>query len=387
MAQRENLMCGYPTRLRWVAAFLFFSGGMAGLATAQTKADAPIPTVTVPNTRDPVDKSYRKMVRGMDRYARDIALAPQSTLRFQVLPRLPTVHLDGVRLTVVGDQISLPVTMAPDHGFTLERNPQALREDAALVANRKTSSMTWRAMVRSPGVPEGMRRLGDMRLECLVGMEAGLVSNNSALFAWLSDMLADADKVCGAPDGNYLQFSERPLFGVTLRAGDRIETLPFRALYAGGTQTPATLPYCDCQVLLDRSYYAPIWDRSWPDDTLVGFDYMDDAAVDDAAARTAQESGAAGQAGVGALAVTGAQLAAARRAPIPQPIATREATRAALGSPSTSVRFDSGYEAWQYLYPPAVKLPPRADGTPQMAELVLLFDASGATRKFRRREP
>jgi hypothetical protein len=139
-------------------------------------------------------------------------------------------------------------------------------------------------------------------------------------------------------------------------------------------------------VLLDRSYYAPIWDRSWPDDTLVGFDYMDDAAADDAA-RTAQESGAAGQAGVGALAVTGAQLAAARRAPIPPPIATREATRAALGSPSTSVRFDSGYEAWQYLYPPAVKLPPHADGTPQMAELVLLFDASGATRKFRRREP
>jgi hypothetical protein len=37
------------------------------------------------------------------------------------------------------------------------------------------------------------------------------------------------------------------------------------------------LPFCDCQVLLDRTYYAPIWDRSWPDDTLVSFEYMDDA--------------------------------------------------------------------------------------------------------------
>ena len=40
-------------------------------------------------------------------------------------------------------------------------------------------------------------------------------------------------------------------------------------------QTAETLPYCDCQVLLDRSYYAPVWDKSWPDDTLVEFDYID----------------------------------------------------------------------------------------------------------------
>ena len=49
-------------------------------------------------------------------------------------------------------------------------------------------------------------------------------------------------------------------------------------LYAGGDQTPDMLPFCDCQVLLDRTYYAPIWDRSWPDDTLVSFEYMEDAA-------------------------------------------------------------------------------------------------------------
>jgi hypothetical protein len=38
------------------------------------------------------------------------------------------------------------------------------------------------------------------------------------------------------------------------------------------------LRFCDCQVLLDRTYYAPIWDKSWPDDTLVEFEYMTDAA-------------------------------------------------------------------------------------------------------------
>lgn len=245
---------------------------------AQTPPAAqPIPSVTVPYTRDPVDKSYRKMIRGMDRFERERALAPAATLRFQLLPRLPTVQLSGVALRVAGDNVTLPVTLAPDYSFTLERNAQALREDAALVANRKTSSMTWRAQVRSPGVPAGMRRLGDLRLECRVGVEAGLVSNNAALFAWLAEALADADRVCASADGNYLFFADRPVFGVTLHAGARRAVLPFRMLYAGGTQTPATLPYCDCQVLLDRSYYAPLWDSRWPDDTLLEFDYMDDA--------------------------------------------------------------------------------------------------------------
>jgi hypothetical protein len=324
------------------------------LAPAPGQAqDAPMPTVSVSGTREPVDKSYRKMLRGMDRYEQARALAPQSSLRFQLLPRLPGVKLDGVALKVVGDSIALPVPLAPDHSFTLERNAQAWREDAALLANRRTSSMTWRALVRSAGVPEGMRRLGDLRLECLVGVEAGLVSNNSAMFAWLADMLADADKVCTAPDGNYLQFAARPLFGVTLHAGERTMALPLRALYAGGTQTEATLPYCDCQVLLERSYYAPIWDRGWPDGTLLSFDYMD--GEPDAA--------------------------------IPPGVASKEAARAALGEPAAALRFDSGYEVWQYQYPPAANLPKGDDGRPQMAELVLLFDSAGATLKYRRREP
>jgi hypothetical protein len=157
------------------------------------------------------------------------------------------------------------------------RNEQLLREDAAVLANRKTASMTWRASIVSPGVPADKRRLGDLRLECKVGMDAGLISNTSPMFAWLSDALTNTDAVCGQPDGNYVFFAERPIFSVTLRAGDRTEVLPFKMLYAGGGKAADELPYCDCQVLLDRSYYAPIWDASWPDDTLVEFDYMTDA--------------------------------------------------------------------------------------------------------------
>ena len=252
------------------ALLLVLAASAAGTGAAQE----PVAKVNVSTTRDPVDKSYRKMINGMERFEREHAFAPNAPLRFQLLPRTPDVKMDGITLRVAGDTVSVPVPIGPDNSFVLPRNEQALREDAAVLANRKTTSMTWRALIRTPGLPPDTRRLGDLRLECRVGTEAGLVSNNSQMFAWLSNALLSADHVCNSPEGNYLFFADRPLFGVRLRAGERVEDLPFKMLYAGGDQTPEMLRFCDCQVLLDRTYYAPLWDRSWPDDTLVEFDYM-----------------------------------------------------------------------------------------------------------------
>ena len=265
-----------PRMLRVVLPALLGAASCCAAHGQDTPAEG-IQTVTVTYTRDPVDKSYRKMIRGLERFVREHALAPQATLRFRLLPRSPTVDMHGILLRVVGDHIAVPVPVAPDNSFTLPRNEQALQEDAAVVANRKTTSMTWRAQVMTPGLPPGTRRLGDLRLECLVGMEAGLVSNSSPLFGWISNALTSPEQVCNSAEGNFLFFTERPVFAVTLRAGDRTEVLPFHFLYAGGDQTRDMLPFCDCQVLLDRTYYAPIWDRGWPDDTLVSFETMDDA--------------------------------------------------------------------------------------------------------------
>ena len=328
----------------------------AAAAATAAAADAAAPArVTVATTRDPVDKSYRKMIAGMDRFERLHALAPQATLRFQLLPRLPTTELDGITLRVAGDTVSLPITVAPDHTFTVPRDDRALAQDAALIASRKTSTLTWRAQVRSPGVPAGMRRLGDLRLECQVGVQAGLLSNNSQVFAWLGELFTDPDRVCGAADGNYLFFAERPVFGITLQHGARREALPFSMLYAGGTQTPATLPFCDCQVLLDRSFYAPIWDARWPDDTLLAFDDID--------------------------AAPGTQPGTTALAP---GYDNAGAVRARLGA-ATEVQFDSGVQVWRYRYPQAQ--PTDSAGRPQWAELVILFGADGASRKARLTEP
>jgi hypothetical protein len=247
-------------------------------AIAQDKK-ATLPPVTV-TQRQSVEKSYRKMIQGMDLFERRHALAPNAQLRFKLLPRKRDTDMDHIMLEIIGDTFERPVPVAADHTFTLQRDPKAFAEDAIVTPNRRKLSMTWRTDIRSPGLPPNTRRLGDLRLECEVGIEADLVSNSRNIVGRIANALSDAFGYCGRKDAKYLFFADRPLFGVTLVApGGRRESLPIDKLYAEASDDPGLredLPYCDCEVLVDRTYFLPLGDKSWPDDTLVEFEYMDD---------------------------------------------------------------------------------------------------------------
>ena len=247
---------------------------------AQERPGTVLPQVTVTApSRDPVEKSFRKMVQGMDYFERSrAASAPDASLRFRLLPRKPETDMDLIQLEVVGSTFDYVVPVAPDHTFVLERNPKALQEDAVVSPNRKRLSMTWRTDIRTPGLPPDTRRLGDLRLECQVGLEADLVSNSSPI-ARIANLFTDPKGYCDRKDARYLYFAERPLFSVTLAAGARREVLSIDQLYAMASDDPglaSDLPYCDCEMLVDRTYFLPLGDRSWPDDTRVEFEYMDD---------------------------------------------------------------------------------------------------------------
>ena len=239
---------------------------------------APV-TISAQANRDPVEKSYRKMVRGMDLFERQRNLSPQGVLRFKLLTRKRDTSLNNLDLLVLSERVELPVPIAPDQTFTLPRHPQALAEDAQVTPNRKFLTMTWRTDIRTPGLPSNTRRLGDLRLECQVGMEAGLISNSSTFVGRLTSAVIDTPAYCDRPAPQYLFFADRPLFSVTLVNGPRREVLALDKLYAGASDDPSLtgdLPYCDCEVLLDRTYVLPLGDRSWPNDTLVEFDFMED---------------------------------------------------------------------------------------------------------------
>ena len=275
-----------------------------------------VDTLLITGMRHPVDKSYRRMVQGMDLFAELHALAPNAELRYRVLPRRQGTDVDGVALQVVGNSVKQPVVLAADGTFTLGRDPKALAEDAVVSANRPADSMTWRADIRTPGLPPNTRRLGDLRLECRVGMRAGLVSQYPSVIDRFFDALQNPASYCNQREVRYLFFAEQPIFSVALRAGERREVMSAARLYAGVLrgQTPqAERRYCDCQALLDRAYTLPLGDASWPDDTLVELQPMAAAATDDDPLRGY----------------------------------TRAEARAALGEAKV-LRLDSGYEVWAY---------------------------------------
>ena len=219
------------------------------------------------------------MVRGMDLFERQRHMAPGAALRFKLLPRKPGTDMDHILLEVVGATFAYAVPIAPDHTFTLQRDAKALQEDAVVSPNRRKLTLTWRTDIRTPGLAPGTRRLGDLRLECQVGLEAGLVSNTNPIIARIAGLFTDPKGYCDRKDAKYLFFADRPVFSVALKSGARREVLPIDQLYAEASDDPGLkydLPYCDCEVMVDRTYFLPLGDRSWPDDTLVEFEYMED---------------------------------------------------------------------------------------------------------------
>lgn len=258
--------------------FKFLPALLLALASAPLFAQS-APIVSVNTTRHPVDKSYRKMIQGMELFEKQHAMAPEAQLRFKLLPRLPSTDMQHIAVKVVGDSLTLPVVLDANNTFAIERNQTAWNEDAAVITNRKAGSMTWRADIRSPGLPANVRRLGDLRLECQVGLESDLVSEGLPIVSTLARAIRKLTNVCDSKDVHYFYFTDRPLFSVTLKDRGRTEVLAITELYAGALYDPPSafqLAHMDCQALLDRTYFVPLGDHRWSDDTLVVFEYMDE---------------------------------------------------------------------------------------------------------------
>ena len=81
---------------------------LAALVAASVPAWAQ-QTIEITALRSPVDKSYRKMVRGMELFAERHAMAPEATLRYKLLPRKPGTDIEDLKLHVVGKSFDWPV--------------------------------------------------------------------------------------------------------------------------------------------------------------------------------------------------------------------------------------------------------------------------------------
>lgn len=235
--------------------------------------DAPMQVVQVEGLRDPDEQSYRRMIKGMDAFEKYHGLAPDALLRYRLIPRLPGVQAAGTRLSIQSDKITLPVALASDLSFILPRDAQALEANARVTSNRKLRSFAWTPDVRTPGLPANTRRLGDLRLECEIDRAATLLVGLKPPLYHLVDATVD---VCTAFPGAWLYYGDRAVFNVTLVHGKRREAM-FSPLLYGNQLKLFHVFYDFYPLLIDRTYTLRVADTSWPDDTIVELEYMDDA--------------------------------------------------------------------------------------------------------------
>lgn len=171
-------------------------------------------------------------------------------------PKNQASPLDKFQLAIVGDNTNISIPVAADGSFTLPRDPKAADDDAQIVLNQNKGLLGkyfgWFPIVRTPGIADDKRRLGDMRLECEVQW---------AILKWdlpfyLKALMFPFGDPC-RPTSTKMYYGmnvSKPgtkLKKVTLSFGDRRETPQRHAI--------------------------PLEKDGWPDDTLVEFEFENPA--------------------------------------------------------------------------------------------------------------
>lgn len=326
----------------WAAAWL---AGALALPASAPPPDAALGRVEVRGeAATPREhKTLAQLFKAQALFEQFQALAPQAGLMFKLHARTQAERGDALALGLMTPAGREPVTLDAQDRFAIDPAWRALPERTELRSRLPDGRVTWRPDIRTPGWPAGERRLGDLRLECRVGFDSG-IGRGSGLLARLLTLGADD---CADRDWSPSHFADRPVFAVTLVQGERRLTLSHRLLH--GLRDGSGRDYDWGYALRERMFRLPLGDASWPDDTRVVFEAMDDPPAPPDAGLAALPDG----------------WARAALAPGLSPAEVAER----LGPAADDLRFESGRRLQRHLR--EVRTP----AGPLRLEWVSLFDA------------
>jgi hypothetical protein len=222
-------------------------------AAPAAHADEPVPSVHVSGIADPEMRTYRNVAAGLDAFDANRALAPNATLRFRMrhADGPPATAADGLQLRLASDDGSFQenVPIGADGLLTVARNKAAYDADATFILNQKSGLYTGHPEVRTAGLPDNVRRMGDLRLECRVTIAIVKDQMSFMAKAAINTLMLTSDW-CAKKDFNYGVMAPRPGAKAVLRDGERTRTLEAHGW----------------------NVLVPIGDTAWPDDALVQFD-------------------------------------------------------------------------------------------------------------------
>jgi hypothetical protein len=228
--------------------FLFRSACI-GLLIASAHASAQDSAMN--GIKNPELKRYSVMYAGVEAFHANKSLAPKAAqLRFKLRPLdlAAPAALDHLTLRLSGENLSMPVPLTRDGSFVLPARDAVADPNADLVIDKNQGDYRWGVDIRSDGVPHGMRRLGDLRLECEVLVAVGKQELDGWKRAFVSTILLTSDW-CGSDKIRLPTWSGAPIRQATLVGGGR--RVPLKVADDG------------------MSYFAPISERGFNDETLI----------------------------------------------------------------------------------------------------------------------
>lgn len=231
-----------------LAAVALASCAATSAAEPPTREEAP---VRINDIKNPELKPYKVMLAGQEAFDDNRDLAPKAKeLRFKLRPKEGAADaiMEGLTLRLAGDDGSIPVPFDAAGTFMLPRDASAAGRNADLVLNKKKGDYRWQPDIHSEGVPAGMRRLGDLRLECKVLVAVAKEEIPFWASALVTSILLTRDW-CGSEKLNLLTHTPYKLKGAALVEGERRQRLHLRDNGKG--------------------FLAPFGDRSWSDEAMV----------------------------------------------------------------------------------------------------------------------
>lgn len=212
-----------------------------------------VQSVQVSGMRDQDWKPYRTLLRGLDAFETNRFLAPETVFKFVLRPQSLDVDLKQIELKVVGETVALSVALDSDGSFALPRNQMAFDEDAELVLNQRQRSIRWNLLaIRTRGMPDHHRRIGDLRLTCEV---FAAMEDWEKLKRQLGLRGVNSTNACISPRLHWTFFEARTLKSARLVNDQRSENL---RLTSDG-----------------KGFIVYLFDQSWSDHSLIHLEFAD----------------------------------------------------------------------------------------------------------------
>lgn len=246
---------------------------LAALALAAT-AELPPVAVQGESTAAREQQSVADLLRVLEVFERERArLAPQAELHIRVLARRDLADTPALELR--HGHVREPITLDTLGRFAIPPAWRSLPADAIVRSPLLSGRLAWAVDVRTPGLPDDVRRLGDLRLECRADLYGGALARGIKPPAFYA-MRAVTD-LCTSSQVVYGFFADRPAFAAQVRDGQRRAELPYRWMHGSEMGQSGLMfglldwPYA----LRDRFVVLPPdkW-QGWPLDALVELEPM-----------------------------------------------------------------------------------------------------------------